>query len=55
MEGVTPSSGEWRDLNLYQRVVIHIGAVVTAATGVKKQSGGQGLLLVSVKDNFRTW
>ena len=27
----------------------HIGAVVTAATGVKKRSRGQGLFLVSVK------
>ena len=33
----------------YQGVVIPIGAVVTAATGVKKQSRGQGLFLVSVK------
>ena len=32
-----------------QGVVIPIGAVVTAATGVKKQSRGQGLFLVSVK------
>ena len=30
-------------------MVIPIGAVVTAATGVKKQSRGQGLFLVSVK------
>ena len=32
-----------------QGVVIPIGAVVTAATGVKKRSRGQGLFLVSVK------
>ena len=30
-------------------MVIPIGTVVTAATGVKKQSRGQGLFLVSVK------
>ena len=30
-------------------MVIPIGAVVTAATGVKKRSRGQGLFLVSVK------
>ena len=34
---------------IFQGVVIPIGAVVTAATGVKKQSRGQGLFLVSVK------
>ena len=34
---------------LSQGVVIPIGAVVTAATGVKKRSRGQGLFLVSVK------
>ena len=32
-----------------QGVVTPIGAVVTAATGVKKRSRGQGLFLVSVK------
>ena len=32
-----------------QEVVTPIGAVVTAATGVKKWSRGQGLFLVSVK------
>ena len=32
-----------------QGVVIPIGAVVTAVTGVKKRSRGQGLFLVSVK------
>ena len=32
-----------------QGVVIPIGAVVTAATRVKKRSRGQGLFLVSVK------
>ena len=30
-------------------MVIPIGAIVTAATGVKKRSRGQGLFLVSVK------
>ena len=30
-------------------MVIPIGAVVTAATGVKKRSRGQGMFLVSVK------
>ena len=30
-------------------MVIPIGAIVTAATGVKKQSRGQGLFVVSVK------
>ena len=34
-----------------QGVVIPIGAVITAATGVKKQSRGQGLFLVSVKQS----
>ena len=34
---------------LDQEVVIPIGAVVMAATGVKKRSRGQGLFLVSVK------
>ena len=34
---------------LTQGVVTPIGAVVTAATGVKKRSRGQGLFLVSVK------
>ena len=34
---------------LIQGVVTPIGAVVTAATGVKKRSRGQGLFLVSVK------
>ena len=38
----------WFSLDL-QGVVIPIGAVVTAATGVKKQSRSQGLFLVSVK------
>ena len=33
----------------FQGVVIPIGTVVTAATGVKKWSRGQGLFLVSVK------
>ena len=32
-------------------MVIPIGAVVTAATGVKKRSRGQGLFLVSVKQS----
>ena len=32
-----------------QGVVIPIGAIVTAVTGVKKRSRGQGLFLVSVK------
>ena len=32
-------------------MVISIGAIVTAATGVKKQSRGQGLFLVSVKQS----
>ena len=36
-------------VNEHQGVVIPIGAVVTAATGVKKWSRGQGLFLVSVK------
>ena len=34
---------------LHQGVVTPIGAVVTAATGVKKRSRGQGLFLVLVK------
>ena len=34
---------------VWQGVVIPIDAVVTAATGVKKRSRGQGLFLVSVK------
>ena len=34
-------------------MVIPIGAVVTAATGVKKRSRGQGLFLVSVKRSTR--
>ena len=33
----------------FQGVVTPIGAVVTAVTGVKKWSRGQGLFLVSVK------
>ena len=32
-------------------MVIPIGAVVTAVTGVKKRSRGQGLFLVSVKQS----
>ena len=36
-------------LALEQGVVIPIGAIVMAVTGVKKQSRGQGLFLVSVK------
>ena len=36
-------------LDVTQGVVIPIGAIVTAATGVKKQSRGQGLFFVSVK------
>ena len=32
----------------FQGVVIPIGTVVTAATGIKKRSRGQGLFLVSV-------
>ena len=40
---------------LEQGVVIPIGVVVTAATGVEKRSRAQGLFLVSVKDNFQTW
>ena len=35
--------------SLEQGVVLPIGAVVTAATGVKKRSRGQGLFWVSVK------
>ena len=47
-----------------QGVVIPIGAIVTAATGVKKQSRGQEAVKGSravfgvsqaVKDNFQTW
>ena len=38
------------DIYIYiQGVVTPIGAVVTAATGVKKRSRGQGLFSVSVK------
>ena len=44
----TASPGKHQDV-LLQGVVIPIGAVVTAATGVKKRSRGQGLFLVSVK------
>ena len=36
---------------VWQGVVIPIGAVVTAATGVKKRSRGQGLFLVSVRQS----
>ena len=36
-------------LSWCQGVVIPISAIVTAATGVKKRSRGQGLFLVSVK------
>ena len=35
--------------SMAQGVVIPIGAIVTAATGVKKRSRGQGLFWVSVK------
>ena len=38
-------------LSATQGVVIPIGAVVTAATGVKKRSRDQGLFLVSVKQS----
>ena len=43
-----------------QGVVIPIGAVVTAATGVKKRSRVKGSRAVfgvgqAVKDNFQTW
>ena len=36
---------------MFQRVVIPIGTVVTAATRVKKRSRGQWLFLVSVKQS----
>ena len=41
--------GKLRLVPLLQGVVIPISAVVTAATGVKKRSRGQGLFMVSVK------
>ena len=44
-----PDSLPYESGLLKQGVVIPIGAVVTAATRVKKQSRGQGLFLVSVK------
>ena len=39
----------WLTFSKQQGVVIPKGVVVTAATGVKKQSRSQGLFLVSVK------
>ena len=44
--------GNVSHLLAWQRVVISIGAVVTAATGVKKRSRGQGLFSVSVKQSW---
>ena len=47
--GLNPQISNFFLLSFFQGVVIPIGAVVTAATGVKKRSRAQGLFLVSVK------